>query len=278
MSCSNTDIYISGLAFHTVSKWSFCPRYPQRLEPENFEFNDLVFLNLDKFGDFINILRGRTLRNKFILITHNSDRSFTNEHWKIIEAVVTRVYVINNRCDNPNVVTIPIGFRDEPINTIPIIKEKIGSFVNSPDNKMYNKKQLVYMNFVIATNHAERSFCYHTLEQNSWVTKENNVSINTFYESLIDSKYVISPEGTGIDCHRIYESLYFNAVPIIKRTNSVVMNTFYEKLPVLMVNNWGDITEEFLENNYNVCYYRLIQWKADNPEWLFPIFWISNAV
>ena len=31
--------------------------------------------------------------------------------------------------------------------------------------------------------------------------------------------FIYSPEGTGIDCHRTWEALYLNTIPIMKRNH-----------------------------------------------------------
>ena len=62
------------------------------------------------------------------------------------------------------------------------------------------------------------------------------------------SKYILAPQGTGIDCHRIYEAIYFNAIPILEKTK---LDKFYNKLPVIIVDNFNLITKDILEANYN---------------------------
>jgi uncharacterized protein (UPF0332 family) len=90
---------------------------------------------------------------------------------------------------------------------------------------------------------------------------------------MMKSKYVLSPRGCGIDCHRIYESIYFNAIPILLTTE---LDYFYKHLPVVIVKEWDEITEEFLIKNYNTYYNNLIMWKYNNSEWLKPKFWLEK--
>ena len=48
--------YISGLAFHKVSKWSVCNRYPISYDPSFIEENDIVFLNFEFFKSLLDNL------------------------------------------------------------------------------------------------------------------------------------------------------------------------------------------------------------------------------
>ena len=130
--------YISGYAFHKISKWSFCNRYPMKLDMTQIQENDLLFLNLNMFHPFLQILNRDPPNHKFVLITHNSDNSFTNEHFNAVAPYINKVYSINSTCVHPLSYTIPIGFRDKPIDTCSII-QKI--------DKYTEKNILVSMNF-----------------------------------------------------------------------------------------------------------------------------------
>jgi len=59
------------------------------------------------------------------------------------------------------------------------------------------------------------------------------------------SKYafVISPHGNGLDCHRTWEALCLGCIPIVRTSP---LDSLYEGLPVYIVNDWSDITEENL--------------------------------
>ena len=253
---------ISGLAFHKISEWSLCNRYPQKIELFNIKENDKVFINLDNFQEFVNLIKLNQPIKKFILITHNSDKVFTQTHFNYIKPFVNKVYAINNICTEPNVYTIPIGFRDFPLHTSPIL-QKI-------KKENVNKEILLYMNFSINTNYRKRMECFNNFINKSWVTNESNRKIEEFYLQVAKSKYTLSPEGTGIDCHRIYESMYFDTIPILK-TNG--MDDFYKTLPIIIVNNWDEINENDLNEKYEFYFNKLQKWKKDNVGWELPEYW-----
>ena len=256
---------ISGLAFHKISEWSLCNRYPQKFNSQNIKENDKVFINLDNYNEFLNILKQNPPKNKFILITHNSDKVFTNSHFINIKSFVNKVYAINNICDNPNVYTIPIGFRDYPIYTSKILQK-----IKNDNQNDYKKNIFMYMNFTVNTNYEKRENCLITFCNKPWITSEFNIKIEDFYLQIAKSKYVLSPEGTGIDCHRIYESIYFDTIPIIKTT---YMDNFYKSLPIIIVQDWSKVTEEEFNERYDEYFNKLKKWKNDNPGWEFAEYW-----
>jgi len=56
--------------------------------------------------------------------------------------------------------------------------------------------------------------------------------------------FVVSPHGNGLDCHRTWESLALGNIVIVKRSP---LDPLYEGLPVVIVNQWSDITAENLD-------------------------------
>jgi len=258
---------ISGHEFHRICKWSYCPRYPVKVEPNNVKLNDLLFLNLDYFPQFLNGLRQQPLSNKIVLITHNSDQKFTEAHFNAISPFVSHIYAINCVYQHPMITPIPIGFVDNQYK--PHSKFEIIKTMN------YEKHNLLYMNFAINTNPEKRNECWSVFKNQDWVLKETDLSPEDFYKQISKSKYILSPEGTGIDCHRIYESMFLGSVPVFKTSQ---LNYFYKTLPVVIVNDWTEITKEFLEENWIKHKNALDEWKNANPNWLIPEYWLSRRV
>ena len=63
----------------------------------------------------------------------------------------------------------------------------------------------------------------------------------------IEYAFVLSPFGRGPDCHRTWEALVLGCIPIIKTSQ---MDPLFEDLPVLLVKQWSDVTQELLESTY----------------------------
>ena len=56
-------------------------------------------------------------------------------------------------------------------------------------------------------------------------------------------EFVISPHGGGLDCHRTWEALALGCYPIVK---SSPIDPLFKGLPVLIVKEWSDVTQERL--------------------------------
>lgn len=78
----------------------------------------------------------------------------------------------------------------------------------------------------------------------------SNIKINpdNYYKKLPEYKFIISPEGNGIDCHRHYEALLAGCIPIVEN-NDLIKNK-YGKCPILYTTDYSEITKEYLEQVY----------------------------
>lgn len=71
------------------------------------------------------------------------------------------------------------------------------------------------------------------------------------YDLITKYKFILSPPGSGLDCHRTWEALYLNIVPIVLSSS---INELYTDLPILVVNSWNEINEAFLNEKYKeIC-------------------------
>ena len=62
------------------------------------------------------------------------------------------------------------------------------------------------------------------------------------------SKFVISPEGNGLDCHRHYETWITGGIPIIEYNEKIIEK--YKDLPILFTKDYSEINENYLNQKY----------------------------
>ena len=77
-----------------------------------------------------------------------------------------------------------------------------------------------------------------------------NISLDpkVYFQELPKYKFVISPEGNGIDCHRHYEALMAGCIPIIERNNHIEQK--YRGCPILWTTDYSEITIPYLNQKY----------------------------
>lgn len=96
------------------------------------------------------------------------------------------------------------------------------------------------------TSVQNRSTILKTISSNGIVNKLTDPK--SYYELLPSYKFVVSPEGNGIDCHRHYEALMAGCIPIVE--NSDHIKNIYGNCPILYTNNYSEITPKYLEEKY----------------------------
>jgi len=250
---------ISGQEFYKISNWNLCRRYPIKFDHKSIKEGDFIFLNLDDFYSFLQLLQNQKLP-KFNLITHNSDLSFDDSKFNLISPFVDKVFTINSVVNNERVTKIPLGFSDRLVPVISSISLDI------------NKKYLLYLNFNIHSGRIpERVDCRNYFSKFDWSKYEDLVPETQYYQNLMFSKYSACPIGAGLDTHRFYESIYFNTIPIVKRND---ISDLHSRFPCVVVNNWNEIDIDFLNRNYETAINQLIDWKKNN-DWLNPQFWLK---
>ena len=220
---------ISGKSFADICKWVVDNRYPGR---KLFHYGmaasgDWVFINGDFLHEFMRRLTSMPTK-KFNIIVHNSDRPLGPAELSKIIPVAIRIYAINTTVQHPWLTTIPIGFVDRQL---PFLE----SFVPPPGPR--NNGIYIYVNVNVSTNPKARQACVDAMKDRPGVVFASNRSVPEYYEDLCLSRFVVCPEGTGIDTHRVYESLFCGATPVVLRNS---LAHLYEKLPVCIVDNWCD--------------------------------------
>jgi hypothetical protein len=207
--------------------------------------NDIIYTHTKYVGELFKEI-GKLLVD-VIVITHNSD---TNVGYQfVVPENVKKWYTMNVICVNDKIQSIPIGLENDK--WFPRIKKKEKMIEKMKERKQ--TKGLLYVNHNINTNPIERKKVYHVFEGKCkcWCTIEHGVNGKGF-EGYIDNVYnhyfVACPEGNGIDTVRLWETLYMNTIPIVKKN---INTDYYKDFPICFINNWEDVNEEFLIGEYS---------------------------
>lgn len=91
-----------------------------------------------------------------------------------------------------------------------------------------------------------RKSILNTLSTNGISNKSLDHSM--YFNTLPSYKFVISPEGNGIDCHRHYEALMAGCIPIIE--HNPLIEEKYKGCPILYTVDYSEITPDYLQTKY----------------------------
>ena len=240
---------ISGAVFKSLCRYNFDDRYKIiPYEPSLAEGN-LVFLKVSDLENFL----ATPPTKRVALVIHNSDETFTDEFMDRVKPYTTEVYAAN--CSAATAKQIPLGFRDDQYTPHRVLYD-----VLNDTSKPSEKTTLCLVNFNVGTNGGERAAARDNFKGKPWATlsdeymnlnKDNSLQHSDpkiqkmrvdYYTQLKATKFVICPPGTGMDTHRVYEALFFGAVPVIKNS---FLDPMYERLGgCWIVKDWSEVTEE----------------------------------
>ena len=244
---------LSGRSLACRCKWNCCPRYKE-LRKFNYltaRHGDTVFVNLDFVSNFTSQFVVFGIRKKFVIVCQNSDRPFNEMRLRQLAPYALHIYSINCVIQHPMVTAVPIGFGDWSIEFLP-----------SHPRPDVSRDIEILAGFKVETNPALRQPCLDAMKQDPRAFVGLTEYRAEFYDRIWRSKYVACPEGEGHDTHRLYESIYFGAIPILLRGNP--LTPMYERLnlPIKWVDSWSDI-----QLDYETDKARLDEWVAANPDW-----------
>ena len=134
---------------------------------------------------------------------------------------------------------------------------------NIKQDSINTHKNLCYSSFTSYHDNEKktRQTCLTNITNLSFVTIDKSlVPFEDYATNLIQHKFCISPEGTGEDCHRHYEAIFFKCIPIINNpSNDYCLKKWglpsrvkqkYDQLPVLYTDDYRELTESYLNSKY----------------------------
>ena len=135
------------------------------------------------------------------------------------------------------------------------------------------KTELLYFNFTCPTTN-QPLYKFHQRMRNNvkdiflkrgfqWNASED---FEDYIKTLTKYKFCLAPPGRGIDTHRCWEALMVGTIPIVFSSS---LNDLYENLPVIVIDDWNIINEEYLNKEYKT----ILQGEY-NFEKLYTAFWI----
>lgn len=207
-----------------------------------------------------------------ILITHDSDINIGNELFLEFKKCGKYKYwfAMNTAIVNERIITVPIGLDMKRWASVPkyeiIMQEK---------KKNIKPNKLLFACFSINSNKKKRMDCINSLKNKKYLTDKVSYSINKeerytvegfrkFVDDILEHKFILCPEGKGIDTHRFWEVLYLERFPVV--LHNPVTDSFSD-MPVLILNRWTDFEIEYSN------FLKRVENKEFNYNKLNPDYW-----
>ena len=214
--------FIDGDYFESLADYSFGDMYSTNASQPNYQILKSIFEKFEKPKIFIETHRlgilFRELQNfpdkKCIIIAHNSDATYGKELFDNLPKNVEKIWCQNyNYIETDRIKSLPIGL--ERVRWFPEQKKQEILYKKMDDE--IERTELVYMNFNPSTNPIRQQI-FDSLKGKDFINIEmvgNGGDYENYINNLKKHKFVISPPGNGIDCHRNWEAIYCGCIPIV---------------------------------------------------------------
>lgn len=258
--------YIAGDTFR-----AFCNHvldHSQAFNPTKVMIGDVIFVQVDLLDHFFKMFHPYIM-HPYILLTHNCDDQSDDPvpagfRSYLEDPKLAAWFTQNIDTQHPKLHALPIGIANHyyPHGNIALFDKYRACCKDKPRDK------LLYMNFSIGTFVQERQFVYSKFVNKPYCTEKNGISVDAYLNDVTHHKFVLSPRGHGLDCHRTWEALLMGSYPIVKTST---LDPLFDDLPVIIITDWSEVTEEFLNQKYEE-----MSKKHYNFDKLFAPYWFKE--
>jgi len=210
-------------------------------DPSLVQRGDALFVRMEYLRFFLDAIFP-AIQHPFVLVTSNGagviDEMYLPylEDPKIIEWFGRDVVI-----EHPKLCAIPLGVTW--LQSIPY--QVVKTYFSHLTTELFFSDKLFYCYLNIRNTHpSTRPRVLEIFANKIFCKFSRFVPFELYMAHVASSRFVISPRGWNIDCFRTWETLYAGSIPIVESSG---LNALYEDLPVIIVEDWNQVTKEFLE-------------------------------
>jgi hypothetical protein len=183
-----------------------------------------------------------------IIGTYANGIRIAEEPYKLSDNII-RMYVTNIDVIHPRIYSLPVGLENSMWGMVK--KTIMLELIRKIKKGFIRKEKLLYMNHSTNTRFEERSMLYNMFGRLPWITAipagKGTKSLEEYFGNIAIHKFIMNPWGNCFDNHRMWEAWYLGCIPITKRC---IFTSFYEDFPICLIDSWEEVTEEFLNKEY----------------------------
>ncbi|HEY5236247.1 MAG TPA: hypothetical protein VIJ14_08730 [Rhabdochlamydiaceae bacterium] len=243
---------------------------------QNIRSGDIVWVNARYLPQFSREVLPE-VKHPFVLVIADGDESFPTDSGLSeveMEALISHDKIIHIFAQNyddqgkfAKVSHIPIGMdfhtvgyksasggwgeRGPPLQQEAYLSQLLGQL-----QPTYLRKRRAFVDFQVSDTIRNGSFkrylqlgedrtsIFHYLLMTGLIDYSGRIRRSELWNIKGQYAFSISPHGNGLDCHRTWEDLVLGCIVIVKTSS---LDPLYEGLPVVIVKDWSEITDENLE-------------------------------
>lgn len=284
---------LKSCSFHSPKPMSSCKTdvtYLYEMLQSNKMFHGMsIYVCSDLLHFFVNTILPHLIHT-FVLVSGDSDMCVPKEALTMEETLILlnsklllKWFTQNSRIEeNDKIVQMPIGLdyhtilrnpncnwrlKDEGI--LPRQQEDILINIIQTSLPFYKRNPKIYVHFNIKNDRFnQRQHALNTISPELMDIQPNFIARTNTWNNMVNYTFVLSPIGNGLDCHRTWEALSLGCIPIVCVKE---FKTLFTDLPVLLVNDWNELTNELLENTIEEFKNRIF-----NKDKVVLEYWVSR--
>lgn len=243
----SSDPYLSGDGFRSLTPWRYEPEAVATFDPLGVPGRTVIFCEAWLLEDFLRSVAPR-LSGPVVVVAGNGDPNFTEPKLSWIPPQVEALFVQNCEVRDPRVHPLPIGLENARLHTNGVVAD-----FRALRRKPAPTVNRVLWGFSEVTNPIIRTQARQVLELVPTAVRLATTHSRAYRKSLSKYRFVASPPGNGVDCHRTWEALYLRVVPIVLRSTLTELLSELG-LPLWVVDSYEELqrlTELDLERIYS---------------------------
>ena len=248
-------------------------QYNNQLEIIKSPKNEVLTILCNHQSEVFTFLAKHVLKNiskSFVIISFGGDESFPNEtieycrdtnknyydmliqskyfkHWFAVNKVIQ---------DDKRFTIIPYGLNYWSLtqshwcglNQCSIENQDITMIEISNNALTFNKRiPKIYINWhynLSDARHGDSRRKLQSILPSNITYYAQNIPRTEYWKECSKYTFVLSPHGNGLDCIRTWEALCLGCIVIVKKS---AIDNLYDDLPVVIVNEWNEVNEQFLQ-------------------------------
>lgn len=223
--------FITGDSFRSLAQHIYDDL--STINPENVSDGDIVFVRTDFLKTYFKKIHIK-IKNKYILISHNSDQNIDISYEKFVDDKIIHWFSQNFLFKNNKCTPIPIGIQLRKYDQSGLSISLLNKY------RKQSKNPLIFSGFSVETNAKRAELISNLTKNKNIISISKKILKEDYYSQVSKCMLNISPEGNGVDCHRTWETLYLGSVPIVEKS---VCTEYWANIgiPLMLVNDWNEL-------------------------------------
>jgi hypothetical protein len=248
----------------------------------------VIYITTATISDFVKRILPRLI-GRFVLVTGDSDRAVPTDCMDDARILLQHRKLVawfSQNCvgGHPKLHQIPIGLDYHTLTTeyrhgwgdmiSSVDQEKMLIGIADSAQKLSDRLIKCYSNFHINTYYGnvppERKEAINEISPDVIDYQQGMLHREDTWTQMAKYAFIPSPKGGGHDCHRTWEALALGCIPILKTS---ALDPMFEGLPVWIVQNWSEITQESMQK-------KVEEYTKTTPNYskLYLGYWIKKII